>query len=80
MIDKFGKEISVGDEIVTWLETGCGSGTSLQIVKVEKITERFVFFAYTRKNYRRYHWEKPTDNLTGKRTSEQFILLDSIIK
>lgn len=80
MIDKFGKEISVGDEIVTWLETGHGSGTTLQVCTVDKITERFVFFKYIRHKYKRYEWQPAQAEVTGKRTSEQFILLDSIIK
>jgi hypothetical protein len=80
MFDKFGKEVKVGDKIVTWIETGHGSGTTLQCYEVEKITERFVYFKYTRQKYKRYTWQEGSVIMTAKRTSEQFILLDSIIK
>lgn len=80
MIDKFGKEVKLGDKIVTWLETGQGSGTTLQVCTVDKITERFVFFKYIRQKYKRYEWQPAQAELIGKRTSDQFILLDSINK
>lgn len=74
MIDKFGKEVFVGDKIITWLETGYGSGTSLQICTINKVTERLVFFEYVKQRNKRYSWQEKESVVTGKRTSEQFIL------
>jgi len=80
MIDKFGKPVKVGDKIITWLETGYGSGTTLQIVEVDKITDRLVHFKYTKTYHRRSEWRKKEGVCIGKRTSDQFVLHTGEIK
>ena len=70
MIDMYGQEVVVGDNIITWVKEG--EGCVLKHVTLDKVNENTVEFTYGYTPSVRYY--KPTTR-RAKRKSNQIILL-----